>query len=533
MTAPARSTNPGVCLSPGRSERGEQTTMGPATRLTRLTAACACLVLAAMLLTSLAGGPILRAAGGTIVHTTKADFDGSNCASSAPALVNVATTEDGTGPTDPNRGEVALAAKLEDYFSGSSLDNTTWSSGTYPSGNSAAVTVSGGKLTLGPNPNGWVASKNSNQYGILEAVVTFSNGEKQHFGWSDVSGVPFATDRYAIFSTGVSSSSLGLYVRTNNVGSEDNFKILSTVPTGPQALRIVWRNEPLSGGGSTDVVEYYLNGVKVHTVRIVDTSSSIGGANFQPLHVTFSNSASAAFNLVADWVRLTPYSASSGTYISCAISAETTPQKHLWTGASWSPSAQPPGTTLTVEIRAADTIAGLTTAPFVQLTNGVPLTNGLVGKYVQYRLTLTTSNTAVSPRLEDITLSYSDLPPPSLSINDVSVPEGNSGTTSATFTVTLNPASDTTVTVNYATANGTAVAPGDYTATSGTLTFLPGETTKTIPVSVNGDTQLEPNETFFVNLSDAVNANIADGQGVGTIVNDDTGSFVYLPLAQR
>lgn len=506
--------------------------MGPTTRHTRLTAACACLALAAMLLTSLAGGPILRAAGGTIVHTTKADFDGSNCAGGTPALADVATTEDGTGPTDPNRGEVALAATLEDYFSGSSLDNTKWSSGTYPPGNSAAVTVSGGKLTLGPNPDGWVASTNSYRYGILEAVVTFSNGETQHFGWSDVSGVPFASDRYAIFSTGVSNSSLGLYVRTNNVGSENNFKISSTVPTGPQALRIVWRNEPLSGGGSTDVVEYYLNGAQVHTVRFVDTSPSIGDANLPPLHVTFSNSASAGFNLVADWVRLTPYSASSGTYTSCAISGAGT-QKYVWTGASWNPGAQPTGTALTVEIRAADTIAGLTTAHFFELTNGMPLTNGLVGKYVQYRLTLTTSNTAVSPRLEDITLSYSDPPPPSLSINDVSVPEGNSGTTSATFTVTLNPASDTTVTVNYATANGSAVAPGDYTATSGTLTFLPGETTKTIPVSVNGDTQLEPNETFFVNLSGAVNANIADGQGVGTILDDDIRSLVYLPLAQR
>jgi hypothetical protein len=113
-------------------------------------------------------------------------------------------------------------------------------------------------------------------------------------------------------------------------------------------------------------------------------------------------------------------------------------------------------------------------------------------------------------------------PPPSLSIDDVSVTEGNSGTVTATFTVTLSPPSTSTVTVNYATANGTATtADGDYVATSGMLTFAPGETTKTIPVTVNGDVKYEDDETFFVNLSGATNAAIGDGQGKGTILNDD------------
>ena len=83
----------------------------------------------------------------------------------------------------------------------------------------------------------------------------------------------------------------------------------------------------------------------------------------------------------------------------------------------------------------------------------------------------------------------------------MTVTEGNSGTANATFTVSLSAASGQTVTVNYATADGTAVAPGDYTAGSGTLTFTPGVTTQTITVPVNGDTLGEANETFFVNLS--------------------------------
>jgi probable HAF family extracellular repeat protein len=101
------------------------------------------------------------------------------------------------------------------------------------------------------------------------------------------------------------------------------------------------------------------------------------------------------------------------------------------------------------------------------------------------------------------------------------VGEGNAGTRTATFTVTLSASSTQTITVAYAAGNDTATAGSDYQAASGTLTFAPGETSKTITVLVNGDRLAEPNETFFVNLSSATNATIADGQGVGTIMDDE------------
>jgi thiol-disulfide isomerase/thioredoxin len=112
-------------------------------------------------------------------------------------------------------------------------------------------------------------------------------------------------------------------------------------------------------------------------------------------------------------------------------------------------------------------------------------------------------------------------PLPSMSIGDVTVTEGNSGTRSATFTATLTAASGRPVTVAYATANGTAGAGSDYRVTSGTLTIPAGQTTGTITVPVNGDRVREANETFFVNLGGATNAVIADGQGVGTVVDDE------------
>ena len=110
---------------------------------------------------------------------------------------------------------------------------------------------------------------------------------------------------------------------------------------------------------------------------------------------------------------------------------------------------------------------------------------------------------------------------PIVSISDVSVVEGNSGTASAVFTVSLSAAYDQAVTVNYATADGTASSSSDYTAASGKLVFAAGETSKTITVLVKGDRLAEQNETFFVNLNGATNATIGDGQGLGTILDDE------------
>ncbi|MGQ0700411.1 MAG: FG-GAP-like repeat-containing protein [Panacagrimonas sp.] len=113
---------------------------------------------------------------------------------------------------------------------------------------------------------------------------------------------------------------------------------------------------------------------------------------------------------------------------------------------------------------------------------------------------------------------------PQLSIDDVTLAEGSGGgTTVFTFTVSLPTAAAGTVSVNYAAANDTAtVDDADYAATSGTLTFNPGDLSKSVTVQVNADTKFETSERFFVNLSNAVGATIGDGQGAGNITNDDT-----------
>jgi hypothetical protein len=113
-----------------------------------------------------------------------------------------------------------------------------------------------------------------------------------------------------------------------------------------------------------------------------------------------------------------------------------------------------------------------------------------------------------------------------LAINDVSATEGDAGTTNMNFTVTLtSQSSHGAIFFSYATANGTATAPPDYASASGGLMFPAGAggATMTISITINGDTSVETNETFFVNLSNADGAVITDAQGTGTIIDDDSG----------
>src|SRR5262249_36047319 len=104
---------------------------------------------------------------------------------------------------------------------------------------------------------------------------------------------------------------------------------------------------------------------------------------------------------------------------------------------------------------------------------------------------------------------------------DVAVTEGDSGSVDLTFTVTLSAASGRSVSVNYATADGTATAGPDYTAAAGSLTFTPAETTKPVVDVVLGDTRDEIDETRLRNLPGPVHAPLAEGQAVGTILDND------------
>ncbi|WP_309919932.1 putative Ig domain-containing protein [Xanthomonas sp. 1678] len=161
--------------------------------------------------------------------------------------------------------------------------------------------------------------------------------------------------------------------------------------------------------------------------------------------------------------------------------------------------------------------AGSSSGTFTVLINGDSLNEANENFFVNVS---NVSGASVSDPQGQGTIVNDDAQP-TLSIDDVSVNEGNSGTTTATFTVSLSAASGQTVSVDYASADGTATAGSDYVARVGTLTFAPGTTAQGVAITVNGDTAVEPNETFSVDLSGASNAGIARATGTGTITNDD------------
>ncbi len=144
----------------------------------------------------------------------------------------------------------------------------------------------------------------------------------------------------------------------------------------------------------------------------------------------------------------------------------------------------------------------------------------------------TAENTQGITAPPNVTLTITDDDAPELAIGDASVTEGDLGESATLeFTVTLDPAATLPVTVEWATSDGTAEAGTDYTAvTNGTLTFEPGQDSKTVTVTVTGDDADEPNETLTVTLTNAPGATITDATGTGTITDDDGPAAVTLVL---
>ena len=121
---------------------------------------------------------------------------------------------------------------------------------------------------------------------------------------------------------------------------------------------------------------------------------------------------------------------------------------------------------------------------------------------------------------------------PEITIDDVEVTEGDEGFTEAVFTVSLSSLSGSTVTVDFVLTDDTAVSDADFLGESGRVTFEPGENTATITVMVRGDTEDEVTENYTVDLSEPTNAELRDGQGLGTIYDDDIAVYPDLELVK-
>src|SRR2546426_764499 len=193
--------------------------------------------------------------------------------------------------------------------------------------------------------------------------------------------------------------------------------------------------------------------------------------------------------------------------------------------------------TITVHYATADNSATVADADYVPASGTVTFAPGSTNQTVtvlvngdtkfepteSFFVNLDTPVNATIADSQGVGTIVNDDSQPTISINDVSHNEGNAGTTSYDFTVSLSNDRKSAVKGQSADPGGTRIVTDtDYVPASGTVTFAPGSTSQTVTVLVNGDTKFEPTEDFFVNLDTPVNASISDGQGVGTIVNDDS-----------
>lgn len=194
-----------------------------------------------------------------------------------------------------------------------------------------------------------------------------------------------------------------------------------------------------------------------------------------------------------------------------------------WGVVSWNTEPQaslPPGSSVVVEVRTANTVPALGPTTWLAVQSGQRFQR--FGRYLQVRVTLKRGTATVSPVLSDLRIGIQE---PDITVNDVRLTEGDSGTTDAVFTVRLNEPVGHTVTVAWETQGGTATAGADYTATSGTLTIPAGATTGTLTVPVLGDTVYEEDETFSVRLLSALGGRLVDDTGEG-VIEDDDGALV-------
>ena len=410
---------------------------------------------------------------------------------SAVGDFRLGTANSGIHVSQVNDGELVLTPALTSEFDGALLPanwfGTPWNPG-------ASTVVGSGVMTVDGSRSGPFPVQPAGQ--SLEFVATFSTDLFEHAGFA----VTLETEVYAIFSIKLDGK---LYARTSDSIVDISTPMPEDYLGTPHRYRIDW---------GVSSATYYVDGVQVanHSMTIADS--------MRPL---FSDFNVGHGSLTVDWMRLAPY-ASSGTFTSRVLDAGT---EVVWSTAEWT-AQLPPGTGLSFRARFGNTaIPDATWTPFSEI-NASGDSIGGISRYVQYQVVLT-GDGSTTPTLQDVTFRASAEPPPpavSLSIDDVTVTEGNSGTTNLQFNVLLSGPSTRTVAVNYATADGTASAGSDYSPVSGQLLFAPGETVQPIVVPVLTDTTFELTETFSMNLSGSINATIRIARGTATILDEDPGA---------
>ncbi|MDP3295620.1 MAG: Calx-beta domain-containing protein [Nevskia sp.] len=311
-------------------------------------------------------------------------------------------------------------------------------------------------------------------------------------------------------------------------GNSGTRNMAFTMTLSPASATTVTVRATTSNGTATSGVDY-TGGALTITFAANETSKIVnvgvrGDTESEPDETFFATLSSPTGGAVLGRTQ------AIGTIVNDDTAADTTPDAFSFTPVTGAATGS-------VQTSNVITVSGITAASPISVLGGSYSVNGgafvttsgtvTVGQTV--RVQQTASNTAGATTTATLSIGgvsadfavTATTAVPVASINDVALVEGNSGTTNAVLTVSLSSASQNAVTVNYATADGTATAGSDYVSTSGTLTFTAGVTSQTVSVGIVGDTTSEGDETVLVNLTAATGATLGDSQGVVTISDDD------------
>ncbi|MEM8531294.1 MAG: hypothetical protein AAGF95_10655 [Chloroflexota bacterium] len=418
----------------------------------------------------------------TFTHTTMNDF-------------SVCSALDGTTIVALDDGAVQLAGVMDDQFAGSTLSGDSWNWGAWGSG-TYTPDVTGGTLSVDAAGGAWVRSDERFNTAVIEGEVDFGSAPWQHFGFGSNN---FINNRYAIFSTFNTNNTL--FARVNNNGSEQRVTI-GTIPTGTHTYRIEWTNQ-----GTTDLVRFFVDGAFI-TERTVSA--------FPDLYLYLSNNTPNAPLLVDDVAVQQPF-VSSGEYVGCTFDAGTNVE---WDTLAWA-SDNPTGTTLSVETRSS--IDEASWSPWSPVaSSGAPVSSP-DGRYLQYRVAMSTTDVQVSPALlsvtvqhgAEVTIQQSNTPtatsvPTNTPVNTPTATSVPTNTPVNTPTVTNTPTpTNTTVAIP---TNTTTVVPTDTPAATPTATVVATTPTGTPTPSVSSIT--------FSTISDFGASCVASNNTVSTFIGD-------------
>jgi predicted heme/steroid binding protein len=329
--------------------------------------------------------------------------------------------------TQADDGEVRLAGQTgEDYVS-APLDASRWAWGSW-SGGSYTPSVSSGNLVVSGSTGAYVRSASARPVTTLEAVATFGAAPWQHLGWG---GLGFSDDRYLLFST--FNGTQRLYARSAD-GSVEYRTDLGPLPSGAHRYRI----ERVAQAGGGESIRYTIDGV----LRATHVLPSVPA-----LYVYQSHNGGAGAALLVDALWVYPSYVASGSVSGCVVDAGASA---MWSGVSWQ-GGLASGTTLSVATRSS--ADGASWSAWTPVSSSGAIASP-AGRFLDYRLTLSSSNSSVSPVVEAVSISFNGgaaapaVPAPASAMvrpapDPIDPPLSvEASATSGRLTLTWNPATD-------------------------------------------------------------------------------------------